>query len=59
MGIDRGEPSPAVYALHVLVGHHGIFSLTPIWLLSAWGTLVWLVRRGDPRLRELAAIVGV
>ena len=35
--VDRGEPSLAVYALHALVGHHGIFSLTPIWLLSVWG----------------------
>ena len=26
-GRRRGEPSPRVYALHVLVGHHGIFSL--------------------------------
>ena len=37
MGIDRGEPSRGVYALNVLVGHHGIFSLTPIWLLSVCG----------------------
>jgi len=28
-GIDLGESSPAVYALHALVGHHGIFSLHP------------------------------
>ena len=26
-----------IYAVHVLVGHHGIFSLTPVWLLSVWG----------------------
>lgn len=32
-GTDRGEPSRWVYALHLLVGHHGIFSLTPIWLM--------------------------
>ena len=25
------------YAFHVLVGHHGIFSLSPIWLLSIAG----------------------
>lgn len=41
-GIDRGEPSPAVYAFNVLVGHHGLFSLTPLWLLSAWGCWLWL-----------------
>ena len=39
--IDQGEPEPAVYALHVLIGHHGIFSLTPIWLLSVGG-MAWL-----------------
>ena len=57
-GVDRGEPSPGVYALHVLVGHHGIFSLTPIWLLSVAGTLVWLFQRRDRRLRELALLIG-
>ncbi len=33
-GIDRGEPTRLLYAVHVLVGHHGIFSLTPVWLMS-------------------------
>lgn len=41
-GIDRGEPSKGAYALHVLVGHHGIFSLTPVWLLSVLGCGLWL-----------------
>jgi hypothetical protein len=57
-GIDVGEASRATYALHVLVGHHGIFSLTPIWLLSFAGMLAWLVR-GDRFRRELAAIALV
>jgi hypothetical protein len=35
--IDQGEESVPKYAFHVLVGHHGIFSLTPIWLLSIVG----------------------
>jgi hypothetical protein len=56
-GIDRGEPSKAAYALHALVGHHGVFSLTPVWLLSAAGVLMWLVG-GDPPRRELAALIG-
>ena len=56
-GIDRGEPSPAVYAMHALVGHHGIFSLTPVWLL-ALGALLWLVQKQDRRLRELALLIG-
>jgi hypothetical protein len=57
-GIDRGEPTELKYALHALVGHHGIFSLTPMWLLSFAGMLIWL-SSGDPRRRELAALVTV
>lgn len=45
-GVDRGEPSKAVYAFHVLFGHHGVFSLTPAWLLAAAGLVMW-VRRDD------------
>lgn len=57
-GIDRGEPSRAVYALHALVGHHGVFSLTPVWLLSVIGLGMWLIRPGDPKLRGLAVLVA-
>ena len=32
-GIDLGEPRREVYLFHATVGHHGIMSLTPIWLL--------------------------
>lgn len=41
-GIDRGETSRRRYAFHVLIGHHGIFSLTPLWLLSLAGGVIWL-----------------
>ncbi|WP_425616526.1 hypothetical protein NA78x_000174 [Anatilimnocola sp. NA78] len=41
-GVDKGEQSVAVYALHVLIGHHGLFSLTPVWLLSVCGLYLWL-----------------
>ncbi|MBI3821812.1 MAG: hypothetical protein HY289_03925, partial [Planctomycetes bacterium] len=35
-GIDwaKDHESRGEYVLHVLVGHHGLFSLTPIWLLA-------------------------
>ena len=52
-GLDAGEPQTSVYAFHCLLGHHGIFSLTPIWLLSIGGAAIWLRRWDDPRLREL------
>ena len=57
VGIDRGEPSKAVYALHALVGHHGIFSLTPIWAFTVAGLGIWLVKPADGRFRELALLI--
>jgi hypothetical protein len=57
-GLDRGEPSRAVYALHVLVGHHGIFSLTPLWLLSVVGGFAML-RHADRRWQALALGIGL
>ena len=47
--VDRGidwaylSENRAVYAFHVLVGHHGIFSLTPIFLLTLAGMICSLV----------------
>ena len=58
VGIDRGEKSVGAYALHVLVGHHGVFSLTPVWLLSIAGLAVWLWKPDDRRLRELAFLIA-
>jgi len=56
VGIDRGEPSAAFYALHATIGHHGILSLTPVWLLSIWGlALLWKT----PGQRELAIFIGI
>ena len=55
VGIDKGQPSMAVYALHALVGHHGILSLTPIWLLALPG--IWLLGRRYG-LRDLALLIG-
>ena len=56
--IDRGEPSIAAYALHVLVGHHGIFSLTPVWLLSVVGLGMLCASRESTR-RELGGVIAV
>jgi drug/metabolite transporter (DMT)-like permease len=57
VGFDRGEPSRGLYMLNVLVGHHGVFSLTPVWLLSFLGLGLWLWRPHDPRLRWMSAII--
>jgi hypothetical protein len=51
-GIDRNLDSPGWYLFHCLIGHHGIFSLTPVFLLSLWG---WLRRPSSiaPDLRAM------
>ena len=45
-GIDKGEDSFIVYLLNCTLGHHGIWSLSPVFLLSVagWAT----VRRTAP-----------
>ncbi|HEX3998081.1 MAG TPA: hypothetical protein VHX65_05985 [Pirellulales bacterium] len=55
-GIDKGQPSVPWYAFNVLIGHHGIFSLTPVWLLALPG--IWLLGRRYG-LRDLALLIGV
>jgi energy-coupling factor transporter transmembrane protein EcfT len=55
-GIDAGEPSVGKYAANLLVGHHGIFSLTPIWLLAIPGVLL-LWWNEDYANRDLAILI--
>lgn len=38
-GVDQAKDSFWVYFLHCTIGHHGIFSLTPVFLLSLLGWL--------------------
>ena len=52
-GIDIGEPEVGTYIFHCLIGHHGIFSLTPVWILAMAGLGMWSLR-GDRLRRELA-----
>ncbi|HTN77144.1 MAG TPA: hypothetical protein VL096_17915 [Pirellulaceae bacterium] len=57
-GVDRGEPSRWVYAFHCLFGHHGLFSLTPIWLGSVLG--LWMLwRKPEIELRGFALMTLV
>lgn len=55
--VDRGTRQPPKYLFHCLFGHHGIFSLTPLWILSAAGLIV-LVRDRWMGLQTLA-IIGI
>ena len=58
VGMDIGEASVERYLMNSTIGHHGIVSLTPLWLLSLLGGACWLVgqRGNDDRrlLRHLA-----
>lgn len=42
-GVDRNLDSPLIYFIHSTVGHHGIFSLTPLFLLALVG---WFMSGG-------------
>lgn len=56
--IDMGEPDLAKYAFHMTLGHHGIFSLTPLWVFSMAGMLVLLVdRRYERRWLGILTII--
>lgn len=56
-GVDKGEPRRDVYAFHVLIGHHGIFSLTPLWMLAAIGLVAFAVRADELRWFALSVIL--
>ena len=45
-GIDFANEPKQTYAFHLLVGHHGLFSLTPVWLLAIGGVFLGPVARG-------------
>ena len=40
-GLDRNLDSPLMYFVHCTIGHHGLLSLTPVWLLTLIGWLGW------------------
>jgi len=57
-GIDLGERSRLLYLFHMLLGHHGVFSLTPIWLISAGGiAMMWA--QPQRRMRGFAVLTVV
>ena len=53
-GFDRNLDSPLVYFLNCTIGHHGIFSLSPIFLLCLAGWWRW--RRVDRVLQPLVVL---
>jgi len=58
-GVDAGEPSKVIYAFHSLVGHHGVFSLTPIWLFSIGGLFLLASHKREVPMPTLAFGIAV
>ena len=56
-GIDRNLDSPLMYLLHCTLGHHGVFSLTPVFLLSLAG-FAWGFRQVNSALKTLLLTGG-
>jgi hypothetical protein len=56
-----GQESVALYTFHVLFGHHGIFSLTPIWLFSLAGmlALIFGARMGGTFQMRWLGVLGL
>ncbi len=53
-GIDNIHPPAYVYLFHLTFGHHGVFSLTPVFLYTVLG---WIVALGRPGLwRNLSVL---
>ncbi|MGL4941604.1 MAG: glycosyltransferase 87 family protein [Thermoguttaceae bacterium] len=57
VGMDVGEECVGEYFLHSTIGHHGIFSLTPIWLFAIYGALLEF-RSTNKRRREQMFLIA-
>ena len=60
--VDRGQSDRVAYSFHVLFGHHGIFSLTPIWIFSLAGMVAMTLGYkfgGQYQMRWLGALTIV
>ncbi len=57
-GVDRGEPSRFKYLFHATLGHHGLFSITPLWVMLPLG-LVFGMSYGPRDIRLLMAGIAV
>ncbi|MDR1384779.1 MAG: hypothetical protein LBJ67_13175 [Planctomycetaceae bacterium] len=53
-GPDIGEPDRLKYAYHFTLGHHGVFALTPVWILAIIGLFLMLRQKENVPLRNFA-----
>jgi len=57
--LDKGEPHRSDYVFHSTIGHHGVFSLTPIWGLSLLGLFFWLFDRRYASMSAMILLTGI
>ncbi|MGB7344832.1 MAG: hypothetical protein WBD20_11495 [Pirellulaceae bacterium] len=57
-GVDLGEPSRLVYLFNMTIGHHGIFSITPLWFLVPFG-LFYGLKHGPFDHRRLVGAIAI
>lgn len=56
-GLDFNNEPTTVYAFHLLFGHHGWFSLTPVWLVAVVGLAVTGIKSA-PAVKKLRNAKG-
>jgi hypothetical protein len=56
--LDANQEHPAVYFLHCVLGHHGLFSLTPFLVISLVGVFLVLKRKGSTLADSVPASVS-
>ncbi len=54
-GIDALNEPKYIYFFNILLGHHGLFSMTPVFILSAWSIIGSVIHRTG-RFRESLTI---
>jgi hypothetical protein len=58
LGMDGLREPRWFYALHVLVGHHGIFAMTPLFVLSLWAMLYHAFRDRGRRMISICVLLA-
>ena len=58
-GVDALREPKWLYLFHITIGHSGLFSLFPVFLLSAGGVVAAFFRKSFPLRRETLALGGL
>jgi len=58
-GLDANTEGTLTYLFHCLMGHHGLLSHTPVFLLSIWGWICCGRKTGNSGLRWVLPVGGI